>query len=345
MGKAMDGAGKVATFAVEEVGPQALKAHVLGGADLNWKLFKQVGRDILKKRAAKAGENHLLRLAERIARRQAAQGEALATLDMAVEATNEAEFGLDAELMTEEEMQATREARKTPQSAQVPDNGSSGNGGGGDGGDSGAGDGSGPNFTSYTFTDRDVPNFGSSTFGTSMFTWHRWAGHVPAAYLPIYNYCFYVSTIPIETGTVRVTFDQETMTASGTVEGDFHLTKTPDSYAAMGTTEIDVRGSYRVEFSNLPGTPTDNGYSFTGTGNAELQIGGSIICRGHDTDTNQDFFKPIADQSSAQMQIPLSVTLWNPGTLLLGSQPTTVSISGDAGPVNDLSISLYLILD
>ncbi|MBN2045346.1 MAG: hypothetical protein JW757_10030 [Anaerolineales bacterium] len=316
VGKAMDGAGEVGTFAVEEVTPQVLREYALGGAPLNAKLFRHVARELLKKRVRTAAENYVLRLAERINKRQAAQGEALPTLDPVAQATQDA---WDADFM-----EAFEEGDEGGQT------------------DSGGGT-SGPNFTTYTFTDRDVPNFGSSSFGTSMFTWHRWTGHVPDAYLPIYNYCFYVSNIPIETGTVRVTFDQETMTASGSIEGDFHITQT--SLAEMGTDEIDVRGSYRIEFSNLPGTSTDNGYTFKGTGNADLQIGGSIICRGRDTDTDQDFFKPIPDESSAQMQIPLSVTLWNPGTMVGGSQPATVSISGDAGPVNDLSISVLLVLE
>ncbi len=320
MGKAMDSAGEVAEFAIEEVSPQVLKAHIMGGASLNWKLFRQVGREILKKRGVKAAENFVLRLAERIARRQAAQGEALPTLDAVAQAT------LDT--FNEGFMDAFEDGDDSGQDSGADPGGASGESS------------SGSNTVSYTFTEGDTFNFGSDQFYTGGFGWDKWSGRMENE-----DWCYF-NGIEISTGTVYLEFDRDAMTVSGWIEGSGRKQELLTN-ASMDA--VNVSASYQIEFSDLPAAlPTEfeieTALKFVGTVDANVTIGGAIACRYRDADTNQDMYRQITDQTSVGVRLPLKIVLYKPG-ITVGNHPATLGIHTDSVTENGINLGIDFLFD
>ncbi len=315
LGKTMEGAGKVAEFAIEKVAPKVLKEAVLSGAPLNANLVKQVTRQLLKRRVHTLFEKEVEKLAERINQRQeAAYADGQATDDPHVWETNEAEFGLDAALMDQEEMDATREAReKTPQA----DSGSS------SGGDSGSG------TAVYDFTNDDAYKF----FGIIL-----WAH--PSQ--PDRGYCFGMG-LNTNSGAVHLEIDWDALTASGWV--DYSGTTIDDFENATGNA--------RITFSDLPAVPPPDGsgimFRFVGEGSGTFSIESTVLCQRPDEFSNIEQFY-FTRQESGTISMPrMTIDFYRPGAMDAENQPVTLSFIGyswksggvESSGAADLSFGIY----
>ena len=141
MGKAMDGAGDIAEFAIEDVAPQVLKEALQNGAPLNAALVRRVARELL-----------INRVADAIARDRQKRVERLAEVDTdpAADATWEADF-----------MEAFDEGDQGQ--ASQPAESSGGSSGGGSGGNSG------PDIVTYDFTYADTIQSRVQSFTAEMY--------------------------------------------------------------------------------------------------------------------------------------------------------------------------------
>jgi hypothetical protein len=192
----------------------------------------------------------------------------------------------------------------------------------------------------YTFTESDAFNFGSSQFYTGGFYWDKWSGRMDND-----DWCYF-SSIDISTGTVYLEFDKEAMTVSGHIEGGGQRQDPLDN------TNIDARNisaSYQIEFSDLPASlPTEfemeTALKFVGTVDAYVTIGGTFACRYRDADTNQDMYRQVSDQTSVGMQVPLEIVLYKPG-ITLGDHPATLGIHTDSVTANEVNLGIDFLFD
>ncbi len=303
MGKAMDGAGKVAEFAIEEVTPKVLKAHLFGGAELNAKLFRLVARDLLKKRVRTAAENYVLRLAERVARRQAAQGEAQPTLDAVAQAT------LDT--FNEDLMDAFGDGNENQPDPTTES--------------SGAGSSPGANVVVYDFTASDAFNFTTTNSTVGFFNGQgRWGdkrsdGHT----------CQYTEVDANQGGAVHLEFDLTAMTVTGWVEGSGQET---ENFANGGEQMYNLSGNFYVTFTDLPVVPAEYPDSqailFAGEGSGTGSISGSLTCVRTDPDTGEFSSYSITDSASNSNPVPVEIVLYVPG-YTSGGHPITMSVTSD----------------
>ncbi|MBN2045347.1 MAG: hypothetical protein JW757_10035 [Anaerolineales bacterium] len=304
VGKAMDGAAEVGVFAVEEVTPQVLREYALGGAPLNAKLFRHVARELLKKRVTKAAENNLLRLAERIARRQAAQGEALPTLDPVAQATQDA---WEADFIDLESASATEEAHDATQGA------------GQSGGSSSGGSSTGEDVVVYDFTASDMYNFTESWIGVLLLE----------GYTTGDGYSCNSARPWLDGAVLHLEFDRSAETVSGWLEGNSQEVRNAKDDIDL----YNLTGSFRVTFNDLPVIPTNDSkiaFMFEGYGEGTATITGSVLCQKTIIDTGEWLHYMASVQKSNNNRVPVNVKLYHPGTIIGDHAQSMIVLSGGA---------------
>ena len=318
VGGAMEGAGKIVQFGIEEVAPRVLKEAIRSGNPITGALVRSVVKELLLKRVEKAVMRELEKRAERLENRRA-NGESL----------DDEGIDLADSMETQAVIEETQFAiQKTQSAIQQPTEGNSGE----QPADPGAQ--SSGNLVVYDFTAEDAFNF-DSDWGVGSLGWNTMGDSSGA------DWCYPNSGGIVDSATGHLEFNLDTMTVSGWIEESVQNTTYQENY-----TSSDVQGSFRVTFSDLAmyteSGPGYEGYSwqFKGEGIVNASFSGQVLCKDYGTSTEPDNYYMISDQTSlSSATISVNGILFKPGFVTSVGDPLTLNLFGGLPEENTLHIT------